>query len=58
MKRNQITNVVLEGVDLNDRPDFTDAYIQSADYKGAPMSEEQLEEINEDCDFIHDTITI
>ena len=37
-----ISNVELDGLDQNDYPDFVDAYINSADYNGEPMTEEQL----------------
>lgn len=35
-------------------PDFTDAYIVSADYKGEPMTEDQLDILNEDTDFLYE----
>lgn len=34
-------------------PDFCDAFIVSADYDGIPMTSEQLDEINEDSDFVY-----
>jgi hypothetical protein len=43
-----ITNVIFEGIDHADYPDFVDAYIVSADYKCKPMTEEQIESISED----------
>lgn len=51
-----IDNIIIDGVDFDDYPDFCDAYIQSADYKGIPMNEDQLNEINEDCDFVYESI--
>lgn len=42
-----ITNVEFEGIDYSDSPDFCDAYIISADLDGVPMTEEQLEALNE-----------
>jgi len=42
-----ITNVEFEGIDYSDYPDFCDAYIISADLDGVPMTEEQLEALNE-----------
>lgn len=56
MNRAEIDNVVLEDVHEWDAPDYCDAYIASADYQGKPMTEEQLEEINEDTDFIYEQI--
>ena len=42
-----ITNVEFEGIDYSDSPDFCDAYIVSAELDGVPMTEEQLEALNE-----------
>lgn len=42
-----ITNVDFEGIDYSDYPDFCDAYIVSAELDGVPMTEEQLEALNE-----------
>ena len=56
MEYSKITNVEIDGVDFSDYPDFCDAYITRADYDGEPMTEEQLEEINEDGCFVHDSL--
>jgi hypothetical protein len=48
-----IDNVVINGIDYSDYPDFCDAYIADADYNGEPMSEEMIEVLNYDyTDFI------
>ena len=52
----QVDNIVVEGIDTKDYPDFCDAYIVSADYDGKPMTDEQLDELNEDGDFQHECI--
>ena len=41
-----ISNVSVDGIDTRDYPNFVDAFIESADYDGKPMSDEMLEEIN------------
>ena len=51
-----IENVEVDGIDTNDYPDFCDAYISSADYDGKPMTCEQLDELNEDRDFIYECV--
>ena len=51
---NLIEDVWLENVTIDDYPDFADAYIISADYDGLPMSEEMLDELNEDYDYIYE----
>ena len=48
-----ISNVSLEDIDYNDAPDFCDAFVESADYNGEPMTIEMLNFINEDADLIH-----
>lgn len=47
----RIHDIEVEGIDTRDYPDFCDAYISFATYDGEVMSEEQLEELNEDGSF-------
>lgn len=49
----KVQNVELDGIDHKDSPDFADAYISWATYNGVPMTDEQLEQINNDKDFVH-----
>ena len=56
MKYKEITSIELEGINPNDYPDFCDAYIVRAMYKGREMTEYELEEINEDSDFVHQCV--
>lgn len=51
-----IDNIEVDGVDTKDYPDFCDAFISYAEYDGKPMTEDQLNEINEDSDFVYDSI--
>ena len=52
-----ITNVSVDGIDTSDYPDFCDAFIESADYKGKPMSDEMLDELNsEHLDFVSECV--
>lgn len=48
----KITNIEFDDVDRNDHPDYCDAYILSADYNGREMTEDELEEINQDRTFV------
>ena len=50
----KINNVVVEGIDMKDYPDFCNAYIESCDINGVPASEEQLDVINENDSFINE----
>lgn len=52
----KISNVEVEDIDRNDYPDFSDAYISYAEYDGEPMTDEQLEELNQDGLFVYDAI--
>lgn len=52
----KISNVYVDGIDTKDYPDFCDAYIESADYDGEPMTDEQLELLNEDGDYVHEAV--
>jgi len=56
MDYSKIDNVEIEGIDTNDYPDFCDAYIASADYDGVPMTDEQLDEVNDNSDFVYDCV--
>lgn len=57
MEFDKIDNVVMGGVDTADYPDFADAYIESADYKGREATEEELDIINDNYDFVYDCLT-
>jgi hypothetical protein len=52
----KISSVEVDGIDTNDAPDFVDAYITYAEYDGEPMSDEQLEELNNDGDFVYSAV--
>ena len=56
MEYKKIDNIEIDGINTKDYPDFCDAYISSADYDGVPMTDKQLDEINEDGDFQHECI--
>ena len=55
--KSKVDNIEVEGIDTKDYPDFVDAYIAGADYNGVPMTEAQIEELNNDYDFLYDAIT-
>jgi len=56
MNYDLIDNIEVDGIDTNDYPDFTDAFISYADYNGVEMTDEQLEALNEDYSFVHDCV--
>ena len=51
-----IDDIQFDGIDHNDSPDYADCYIHSAFYYGDPMSEEMLEELNNDRDFVYEQL--
>lgn len=51
-----IDNIEVDGIDAKDYPDFCEAFIVSADYDGKEMTEEQLDELNEDSDFVYECV--
>lgn len=52
----KITGVEVDGINHRDYPDFCDAYISSANYMGAPMTDEQLRQLNEDGDYVYNAV--
>lgn len=53
----KIEDVEVDGIDTNDYPDFCDAYIASATYKGREMTDEELDTLNEDNSYVYDKVT-
>ena len=56
MDYNKISNVYVSGIDFADYPDFCDSYIESAEYDGKEMTEEQLEIINQDTEYVYECL--
>jgi hypothetical protein len=52
----KISNIEFDGIDHKDYPDYCDAYIVNADYDGVEITEEQLEEINDNRDFVYEKL--
>lgn len=53
----QIDNIVIEDLDFSDYPDFTNAYISSADHKGVEMTEEQINWVSDNHpDFVYEAV--
>ena len=48
-----ITNIKIEGLNSKDHPDYVDAYIASADLNGKPMTDQQLDELSNDGEFMY-----
>lgn len=49
-------SIEIEGIDMNDYPDFVDAYIAAANFEdGTPLTDQELDQLNDEmADEIHD----
>ena len=52
----KLSNIVFEGVDYNDYPDFCDAYISHAEVDGVPLSEIELDKLNDDSEQVRELL--
>ena len=52
----KIDNIEVDGIDYADYPDFCDAYVASADYDGREMTDEELDLLNDDSDFVYSAV--
>ena len=50
----KIEDVEVDGIDTNDYPDFCDAYIAAATYKGRDMTYEELDVLNENSSYVYE----
>lgn len=51
-----VHDVEVEDIDTKDAPDFSDAYISFATYDGVPMTDEQLDALNNERDFVYEQV--
>jgi hypothetical protein len=51
-----IEDIELDGIDTRDAPDFCDAFIVSASRDGKPLTETELDALNEDSDFVYQCV--
>ena len=56
MDYKKINDIEVDGIDTADYPDYCDAYIAYATYDGKSMSDEQLDELNQDSDFVYEQV--
>ena len=47
MDYSKITSAEFEGVDHHDYPDYVDAFCVYAEIEGVPLTDEQLEQLND-----------
>lgn len=58
MNKIDISKVKVKSMYINtaDFPDFTDSFIESAEYDGREMTDEELDKLNEDVSFVYGMI--
>lgn len=56
INKSDISGVVFEDIDHNDYPDYCDAYISEACYMGEPMTNDEIDALNEDSDLVYDLL--
>lgn len=50
-------SVELDGIDMNDYPDFCDAFVTYAEsVDGVPLTEKELEELNQDSELVQELV--
>ena len=53
----ELDSIEMDGIDHDDYPKYCDAYICAASFKdGTELTEDELEELNEDCEFVHEQV--
>jgi len=52
----KISDIEVDGVHGWDSPDFCDAFISAATYEGRDMTDDELDQLNEDSDFVHECV--
>ena len=54
---NKLENIEVDGIDTRDYPDFVDAFISYAEMDGVELSDEQLDELNDNYpDLIYEAV--
>ena len=51
-----IDNIEFDGIDYSDYPDFCDAFICSADIDGREMTDDELDELNNNREFVSNAL--
>lgn len=54
--KSNISVISFDEIDPNDYPDFCDAYVSKALYNGQEMTQDDLDELNEDRELISELI--
>lgn len=52
----KLESVEVDGINSRDYPDFCDAYIDYAEIDGRPLTDKELDEVNDDGDFVYEKV--
>ena len=52
----EVEDIEFDDINGNDYPDFCDAFISYAVVNGEEATEEQLDELNDDSDFVYECL--
>jgi len=52
----EVEDIELDDINSDDYPDFCDAYICAATVNGEDATEEQLDALNDDSDFVYERV--
>lgn len=52
----KISDVDIDGIDHRDAPDYVDSFICSASYDGRPMTDEEIDVLNDDSDYVYECL--
>lgn len=52
----EVKDIHLAGIDTSDYPDFCDAFVESATYKGREATEEELEAMSDDSATVNQLV--
>lgn len=50
----KLTCIEFDGIDHGDSPDYCDAFITYAEQDGVPLTEEELDELNENGELVYE----
>ena len=54
----KLSDISIDGISTSDYPDFCDAFISYATYKGKELTDAQYDEVNDNSDFIYEQVQI
>ena len=53
---NRVSDIDMDGISAYDAPDFVDAFICDCSIDGRPATEGELEELNNDSEFVYECV--